>query len=277
MAHDSALAQLDATRAQEQAQASAITASMAQLKVTEAQIDSALAQVRQREAGLEQATVDLERTKIHAPVDGVVVSRNVDIGQTVAASLQAPTLFTIARDLTRMQVDTNVDEADIGRIRVDQSATFVVDSFPRNTFSGRVVQVRKGAQVVQNVVTYNVVISAQNADQKLLPGMTANVKIVVDQKPDALKVPSATLRFRPPGVEADAGSPRGQSAPDGVPGMVWVLNAEGKPRPVSVKLGISDGNFIQIQSGDLQPGQEVIVGASEPTVPAGGGGLRLRF
>lgn len=279
VAHDSSLAQLDATLAQEQAQTSAIAAAMAQLKVIEAQIDGALAQVRQREAALQQALVDVERTRIYAPVDGVVVSRNVDTGQTVAASLQAPVLFTIARDLTRMQVDTNVDESDIGRVRVDQAATFLVDSFPRRTFSGRVVQVRKGAQVVQNVVTYNVVISADNADQKLLPGMTANVKILVDHKPGALKVPTAALRFQPPGADANVnGNPgRGQPAPDGVPGMVWVASDNGKPRPVAVKLGISDGNAVEILSGDLQPGQEVIVGAAEPAAPASGGGLRLRF
>lgn len=276
VAHDSALAQLDATLAQEQAQASGINAALAQLKVAEVQIDSALAQVKQREAGLEQAQVDLERTKIHAPVDGVVVSRNVDTGQTVAASLQAPTLFTIARDLTRMQVETNVDEADISRVGVDQQATFVVDSFPRLTFTGRVGQVRKGALVVQNVVTYNVVISVPNTDQKLLPGMTANVKIVVDQRPNALKVPTAALRFRPPGEPEDTVR-RGQPLPEGVQGLVWIASAEGKPTPVPLKLGIGDGNFVEVLSGDLGAGQEVIVGAPEPTTPAGGGGLRLRF
>jgi HlyD family secretion protein len=278
VAHDSALAQLDATLAQEQAQVSMVNAAAAQLKVAEAQIQSAMAQVQQREAFLEQARVDLERTKIVSPVDGVVVSRNVDIGQTVAATLQAPTLFTIARDLSRMQVDTSVDEADIGRISTGQSATFVVDSFPRRTFSGTVGQVRKGAQVVHNVVTYNVVISVQNPDLKLLPGMTANVKIVVEQKAQVLKIPSAALRFRPAGVEpeAPAGSP--PSSPAGVAGRVWVLGDSGKPRPVAVQVGISDGTFVELVKGSLNEGEELIVGAPESGAPgSSGGGLRLRF
>lgn len=208
-AYDSALALLEAARAQEQALASAIRAVEAQLKVAEAQLQAALAQVRQREAQLEQAQVDLEHTVIRAPVDGVVVSRNVDVGQTVAASLQAPTLFTIAQDLTRMQVDTNVDEADIGQIRLGQRATFTVDSFPGQTFAGEVVQIRKAPLVVQNVVTYDVVVSAQNSQLKLLPGMTANVRIVVDQKGSVLRVPNAALRFRPTGVEGESPTPRG--------------------------------------------------------------------
>jgi HlyD family secretion protein len=276
VAHDSALAQLEATLAQEQAQHSAINAATAQLKVAEAQIDSALAQVRQREAALQQAKVDLKRTNIHAPVDGVVVSRNVELGQTVAATLHAPTLFTIARDLTQMQVETNVDEADIGRVAVGQPATFVVDSFPRRTFVGRVDQVRKGAQVVQNVVTYNAVISVENADQKLMPGMSATVKIAVDQKSDALKVASAALRFRPSGVEPDGILPRDRSEGDHDQGLVWMVGGNGKPVPVRVKLGISDGSFVEVLSGGLQAGQEVIVGSSEPA-PSAKGGLRLRF
>lgn len=277
VAYDSALAQLEATLAQEQAQASSIQAAMAQLKVAEAQIESAQAQVRQREAALEQARVDLERTRIYAPVDGVVVSRSVDIGQTVAASLQAPTLFTIARDLTQMQVETNVDEADIGRIAPGQAATFAVDSFPRRTFTGRVVQVRKGAQVVQNVVTYNVVVSAQNSDLKLLPGMTANVKIVVERKPNVLRLPNAALRFRPPSADADSAASGSQSAQEGVEGRVWVLDPDGKPRPVTIRVGIGDGNSVEVLSGDLKEGQEVIVGTPEPATPGAGGGLRLRF
>jgi HlyD family secretion protein len=276
VAHDSALAQLDALLAQEQAQMSAITAATAQLKVAEVQIDSAQAQVRQREAALQQAAVDLERTKIHAPVDGVVVSRNVDAGQTLAASLQAPTLFTIANDLTKMQVETSVDEADIGRVTLDQGATFTVDSFPRRTFAGRVVQVRKGAQVVHNVVTYNVVVAVTNEDHKLLPGMTAHVKIVVDRKPGAIKVPTAALRFRPPGVEPEPTQTATPPDGEGTDGVVWVL-AEGKPTARRVKLGISDGTFVELLGGDLRPEQEVIVGIAEAAAPAPGGGLRLRF
>ena len=209
--HDSAVAQFEANRAQEDALAAAVRSSAAQLKVVDAQLKTAQAQVRQKKAGLDQAQVDLDHTAIRAPVDGVVVSRNVDVGQTVAASLQAPTLFTIAQDLTRMQVDTNVDEADIGRIRSGQRATFTVDSFRGETFSGKVIQIRQAPQVIQNVTTYDVVLSAQNQELKLRPGMTANVRLVVDQKSSVLKVPNAALRFRPAGVEGEAPPSRGKA------------------------------------------------------------------
>jgi HlyD family secretion protein len=169
--------------------------------------------VRQKRASLQQAQVNLEYTFIRAPVDGVVISRNVDVGQTVAASLQAPTLFTIAQDLTKMQIDTNVDEADIGRTQVGQRVTFTVDSFPTETFNGQVVQIRKASRTVQNVVTYNVVIAVSNPDQKLLPGLTANVRIVTTTRPDVLRVSNAALRFRPPGEEAPA--PAGSPPPSG--------------------------------------------------------------
>lgn len=211
-AHDSAVAQAESAKAQEEAQASQIRSAEAQLRVTEAQLQSALANVVQQEAGLRQAQVDLDHTAIRAPVDGVVVSRTVDVGQTVAASLQAPTLFTIAQDLTQMQVETNVDEADVGRIREGLRATFTVDSFANQNFTGEVMQVRKAPQVLQNVVTYNVVISARNPELKLLPGMTANVRLVVAQKEGVLKVPNAALRFRLPGDDS-------VPARGGVPGV----------------------------------------------------------
>src|SRR6266511_1824992 len=159
---DEDTAQAESAKAQEEAQASQIRSAEAQLRVTEAQLQSAVASVAQQEASLRQAQVDLDHTEIRAPVDGVVVSRTVDVGQTVAASLQAPTLFTIAQDLTQLQVETNVDEADVGRIREGLRATFTVDSFANQNFSGEVMQVRKAPQVLQNVVTYNVVISARN-------------------------------------------------------------------------------------------------------------------
>src|SRR5512132_1512699 len=203
-AYDSAVAQAESAKAQEDAQASQIRSAEAQLKVTEAMLQTAIANVVQQEAGLKQAQVDLDHTEIRAPVDGVVVSRTVDVGQTVAASLQAPTLFTIAQDLTQMQVDTNVDEADVGRIRVGLRATFTVDAFRNQTFAGEVMQVRKAPQTVQNVVTYNVVVSARNPEGRLLPGMTANVRLVVDQKENVLKVPNAALRYRPPGEAPEA-------------------------------------------------------------------------
>jgi HlyD family secretion protein len=289
-AYDSAVAQHEAAKAQEQAQVSAVRAAEAQLRVAEALLQSAQAQVTQKEAALRQAQVDLDRTIIRAPVDGVVVSRNVDVGQTVAASLQAPTLFTIAQDLTNMQVDTNVDEADVGRMRVGLRATFTVDSFPGQTFSGEVVQIRKAPQVVQNVVTYNVVVSAKNPDGRLLPGMTANVRIVTEQKESVLRVPNAALRFRPPGLEgerpgarpggpgqAPGGPPAGPRAGGGLQGRVWVMGADGKPQPISIQLGITDGTLTEVRGGELREGQDVIVGlaASERPRPAAGPRLGL--
>ena len=202
--HDSAIAQVESAKAHEQALDSAIQSAIAQLRVAQAMLVSARAQVDQKNAGLKQAQVDLDHTTILAPVDGVVVSRQVDVGQTVAASLQAPVLFTIAQDLTKMQVETSVDEADIGRLKLEDRASFTVDAFPGETFAGIVTQIRKAPQVVQNVVTYTVIVGVENPSGRLMPGMTANVKLVVAEKPSALKVPNAALRFRPAGVDAPA-------------------------------------------------------------------------
>jgi len=202
-AHDQAHAQLSAAEAQEQAQASIVLSRKAQLKMSQAQVEHALAQMKQREAALHNSKIDLEHTVIRSPLDGLVIQRNVDIGQTVAASLQAPTLFTIAQDLRNMQVDTNVDEADIGRIQVGQRVTFTVDAFPGREFIGQVEQIRKAPQTIQNVVTYTVVVSAENQDQHLLPGMTANVQLVIDERQAVLKVSNAALRFRPSNAETD--------------------------------------------------------------------------
>jgi HlyD family secretion protein len=203
----SAQAQLASAKAQEQAIGSGVRSAQAQLEVAQAQQKEAEANVRQKQAALDQALVDLEHTYIRSPVDGVVISRNVDLGQTVAASLAAPTLFTIAQDLTQMQIDTNVDESDIGRIEQGQRATFTVDSFPGERFTGTVTQVRKAAKVVQNVVTYNVVISVDNPGHRLLPGMTTTIRIAVASQLDALKVPNAALFFRPDEGTADGAQP----------------------------------------------------------------------
>jgi HlyD family secretion protein len=212
-AHDSAVALLEASKAKEGSLSAAIQAAAAQLKVAEAQLLAARSQVEQKKAALVQAQADLEHTTIRAPVNGVVVSRAVDVGQTVAASLQAPTLFTIAEDLTKMQVEVSVDEADIGRIRMADRTTFTVDSFPGQTFTGTVNQIRKAAQVVQNVVTYTVIVGVDNPGGRLLPGMTANVKMIVAEKPSVLKIPNAALRFRPAGSDAPAaGSASGPAA-----------------------------------------------------------------
>ena len=191
---------------------SVLDAGRAALLVAQSQAKNSEAQVRQREAQQAQARIDLERTAIKAPVDGIVVKRSIEPGQTVAASLQSPELFVIARNLTDMQVETSIDEADVGRIRVGQKASFTVDAFAGRPFSGEVRQVRKAATVISNVVTYTVVVSAANPDLTLLPGMTANVRIVTAQKESALKVPNAALRFRPPGA-ADEKKPAAAAAP----------------------------------------------------------------
>jgi HlyD family secretion protein len=224
--YDAAVAQLDSTRAREQALASAIQSAIAQQRVAQATLTSARAQVKQKEAALSQAQVDLDHTTIRAPVNGVVVSRQVDVGQTVAASLQAPILFTIAQDLTRMQVETSVDEADIGRIKLDDRATFTVDAFPGETFVGTVTQIRKAALVVQNVVTYTVVVAVANPTGKLVPGMTANVRLVTAEKPSVLKIPNAALRFRPAGAE---------STPPNAPGTGGGAGAGGGPSQPSME------------------------------------------
>jgi HlyD family secretion protein len=209
-AHDSALAQMEAAQAQQKA-------SEAQMDSAKAKSESARAQIKQAEAELELAEVNLNHTRILAPVNGIVISRNVDVGQTVAASLQAPTLFTIAQDLTEMQVDTNVSEADIGRVAVDQEASFTVDAFPNMTFRGKVTDIRNAPLTVQNVVTYNVVIRVKNPDLKLRPGMTANASVLVAQRENVLKIPNAALRFRPEFAKREAAAPpkavAGPSAP----------------------------------------------------------------
>jgi HlyD family secretion protein len=283
-AHDSARAQLDAARAQVDAQVEAVRASEAQLRVGEAQLEAAVAHVGEREAALRQAEVDLANTRILAPVDGVVVSRNMDVGQTVVAALQSPILFSIAQDLARMQVHANVDEADVGQVRVGQRATFTVDAFRGETFAGQVAQIRKAAQVAQGVVTYVVVLTTANPTLKLLPGMTANVRVVVDERARVLRVPNAALRFQPPGREAEpiardgAGTSTAeatqvaappQPAPLATPGRVWTRGADGGLRAVALSLGVSDGDLTEVLAGELSEGQDVLVGLTEPPAPKG--------
>lgn len=244
-----------------------LEAARAQKRVVEAQASNSAALVRQREAQLGQAKVDLGRTEIRAPVDGIVIKRSVEPGQTVAASLQAPEMFVIARNLTDMQVETAIDEADVGRLQTGQEATFTVDAFPGKRFKGEVRQVRKAAQVVSNVVSYTVVISAANPDLILLPGMTANVRIVTAQKDDVLKVANAALRFRPPAPEggqksAPAERHGGMGGRGADAGKLWVLGGDGKPTAIEVKTGINDGSQTEIVEGDIQAGREVIVGAN---------------
>lgn len=196
-----AQSEADRTRAAVTSAQESLKSAQAQLGVTEAQIKSAQASVAQKEAVLAQARVDLGRTQIKSPVNGIVIKRTVERGQTVAASLQAPELFVIAQNLSDMQVDASIDEADVGRIRPGQKASFTVDAFPGQTFEGQVSLVRKAGQNVSNVVTYVAVIAFSNATGRLLPGMTANVRVVTDTRSDVLKVPNAALRMRLPGVE----------------------------------------------------------------------------
>jgi HlyD family secretion protein len=189
------------------------------LDVSRAQLTNARAAIRTRQAALDQARIDLSRTQIRSPIDGVVIKRAIDRGQTVAASLQAPVLFSIAEDLSRIQIETKVDEADIGSIKPDNVATFTVDAFPDQTFQGRVAQVRLAATTVQNVVTYSVMVQAPNPRQVLLPGMTANVRIVTDRRENVLRVPNDAARFQPPGANGPrAGGAAAGGGFDGPPG-----------------------------------------------------------
>jgi len=217
-----------------------------------AQLKSAEAQVEQYKASLELAEVNLDYTVIKSPVDGIVISRNVDIGQTVAASFQTPTLFTIAKDLTKMQVNTSVDEADIGAVRVGQEATFTVDAYPELIFKGMVSQIRNAPIIVQNVVTYDVIIEVANKEMKLKPGMTANVSIVTYHGDAVFKVSNAALRFKP----VEDNSLKQEKEEKGV--KVWLLNND-QIKPVYIKTGVSDGNYTEIIEGDIKEGDEVIV------------------
>jgi HlyD family secretion protein len=211
MTYDGAVAQLKASEAQLEAAAGQLKSASAQQRLAAAQELAAAAQVDQAKAALQAAELDLEHTTIRAPVNGIVVSRSVDVGQTVAASLQAPVLFLIAQDLTQMQVDTNVSEADIGRVRVGQRVTFTVDAYQNITFTGEVTQVRNAPITVQNVVTYDAVVQVANPDLRLKPGMTANVSFLVAERQDVIKVPTAALRFQPEGAAPDTGSQGGQA------------------------------------------------------------------
>jgi HlyD family secretion protein len=245
----------------------------AQADAGQANVAALVGQVAQAKAQLHQAEVNLAYTTIVSPTDGTVISRSVDVGQTVAASLQAPTLFTIAQDLTKMQVDTNVAEADVGKLRPQMAATFTVDAYPNERFKGVVRQIRNAPQNVQNVVTYDAVIDVDNTALKLKPGMTANVTFVYAEKDDVLKVPNAALRFRPPpellapptppaSGTASAAVPPAKHGRRGAPlesdqRQVWVLRGE-RPSSVTIKVGVSDGTVSEVVDGDLKEGDPVV-------------------
>lgn len=219
-------------------------------ETSDANFDAFAAQVAAAKASLRSAQANLQYTRILSPVDGVVISRAVDVGQTVAASFQTPTLFTIAQDLTKMQVETNISEADIGKIRVGQNVEFTVDAYPDMTFRGTVYQVRNAPITVQNVVTYTVVIQVGNPDLKLKPGMTANASITTNMKKDVLRIPNAALRIR----ISDKNAPKQALKGPGV----WVLEARA-PKRIKISTGITDGTYTEVSSGDLVENAEVIV------------------
>ncbi|HEX3420001.1 MAG TPA: efflux RND transporter periplasmic adaptor subunit [Candidatus Udaeobacter sp.] len=265
----------------------------------QADVDQAMATLHQAEANvkikqgaLDKAKADLDHCTITSPIDGVVISRSVDVGQTVAASLQAPVIFQIANDLTKMQIDSNVAEADVGVVQVGQDVDFTVDAFPNQTFHGKVVQVRNAPITVQNVVTYDTVIGVSNPDLKLKPGMTANVSIIAARKDNVLQIKNAALRYRPAGAQASSQSTTGQgrSRPPGAmkQGMsakertssertVYVLSGS-QPTPVQIKTGISDGVVTEVVEG-LKEGDRVVTAematksqpASTPANPFSGG------
>jgi HlyD family secretion protein len=281
------------------------------LETAKANHDGAVASVKaaqaaesQAQANVNQAEVDLSHTVIATPIDGVVISRNVDVGQTVAASFQAPVLFVIANDLARMQVNASVDEADVGRVTEGQDVTFHVDAFPEREFHGRVEQVRLNPTTVSNVVSYNTIIAVENRHLLLRPGMTATVSIVVRKAENALRLPASALRFRPEGFLRPAagaaaaatqsgpgrrgpgagagraggrpggdrpGSGRGADGGPGRPSTVFVPDATGQPKAADVRVGISDGQYVELREG-LEEGAAVITGTEIPGMRAAASG-----
>lgn len=277
--------QLDAARAT----ADSATASVAAAR---AQVTQAAADVQQKQAALDVAQTNLDHSTIRSPIDGTVVARNVDVGQTVAASLQAPTLFTIAQDLSKMQVYVSTDESDVGSVQAGQEVTFKVDAFPNETFSGRVSQIRLNATTVQNVVTYTTVVDFDNPQLKLFPGMTAYVSIPVATATNVTKVPNGALRFTPelkadqvaalyakygitarPARMAQAGGQQQHGTPSDV-AVLWKLDANKSLQPVEIKTGITDHTFTEVKqvvAGSLNPGDQLITGAASATKTASAG------
>ncbi len=277
---DAAAAHVAAARWAELSQVAAVRAARAGLGTAKAQLANSRAQEKQRRALLRQAQIALDRTYIRAPVTGTVVNRAVSGGQTLAASLQSPVLFTIAQDLTKMQVEASIVEADVSRFVVGQPVLFTVDAYPERRFRGSVRQIRKAPKIVQNVVTYVVVIDAENADEVLLPGMTANLKVVVARREGALTVPNVALRFRPrgTGVESATVAQVGDDQDQGLRGRVFVLGPGGQPVLVPLRLGITDGRRTEVLAGDLAEGDPVITGfAASAAADAEDSSFLVRF
>jgi len=270
-------------------------ASQADYDAALSQFESNSAAKKQAQAQLERAKINLQYATIRSPIDGVVISRAVDVGQTVAASFSAPTLFTIANDLTKMQVQASVDESDIGKVQDGQEVTFTVDAYPDQTFKGTVRQVRLDPKLDQNVVNYTVIIDVPNPDMKLMPGMTATVTILVTKKEGILKIPASALRFNPPQdmIAVRNDSARGNGQDDSARaerrrqfmsrmggagggafdpqafqrrmsafgGRVWVLNKDKKLEPIMIRTGLSDGTFTEVVRGKVEEGEEIVVGS----------------
>jgi HlyD family secretion protein len=275
---DAGAADLRASIEQIQMRTEAIAIAEAEQHMAEANLENAQAIVEQRQATLDQARLDLDHTLLRAPIDGIIIKRDVNPGQTVAVSLEAKTLFKIANDLREMEVHGKIDEADVGQLKVGQPARFTVDAYPDRTFSGRVLQIRKSPEVVQNVVTYTTIISAPNPELLLLPGMTAQLRIAISDTGEILKIPSQALRFRPSG----SGFVSGRQSPSEVPSStasatVWVVGDDGRPKPVAVKLGASDDNGAALLEGPLVEGQQVIIGVANLQNQRGYFGVRLGF
>jgi HlyD family secretion protein len=256
-----------------------VNVAQAQVDVARAQAGSAESNVKQREALLAQARIDLERTQIRSPVDGIVIKRSIEAGQTVAASLQAPELFVIARNLDDMQVEAAIDESDIARVKTGQKVSFTIDAFPGRSFEGQVGQVRKAAVSAQNVVTYTVIVAFSNPNASVLPGMTANVRIATDTREAALKVPNAALRVRIAGIEpaasvasAPSAASAARSGRAAARGRLYVLADDGKPRACDVRTGISDGAMTELLVGPQSPCADALVeGANVVTAVIGAG------
>lgn len=256
-AFESQKASLEATKAQHESAKARVMAIDAQMEAERSQIEGAKARVRQMEAQLNIAKINLERTKIYSPIDGVVISREVDVGQTVAASLQAPRLFIIAQDLRQMQIDTAVDEADIGQVKEGQKVVFSVDAYRNKSFAGVIEQVRLSPIENSNVVTYSVMVNVKNDELLLKPGMTANVEIIAADLQNVLRIPNKALYFKATGrMAAKQKELTGELATDSLP--IWVK--AGKPELRTIKIGTSNDDFIEVLSGDLQEGDEVIIG-----------------
>jgi HlyD family secretion protein len=277
-ARDTGAAELRAAADQVALKAQTAGMAEAEVRMAEADLANAEAAVEQQQAACDQAKVDLDRSVLRAPIDGVIIKRDVSPGQTVAVALEAKTLFTIANDLSRMEVHGKIDEADIGKLRVGQTVRFTVDAYPERDFSGAVLQIRRAPESTQNVVTYTAIISAPNPDLLLYPGMTATLRIIVESSGEVLKVPLQALHFHPPAAAGANAMPHDlRSAGVDATATIWVLGPDGRPTPIRVATGLSDESGTEVRSGPLAAGQQIVVATAEAPSSRGYFGLRLGF